>query len=199
MFGLVEFYASDLESDDGDLVTSGLSPGWEWGNPGAPVGAHSGQRVWGTVLAGDYEDDALWCLELQKVRVPKLNPRLTFWHWYDIEQDWDGANLKLTTDGGQNYDLLTPSDGYPSSSVGVFDQPGYSGSSGGWIQASFDLGPYAGRVVNIRFSFGSDGSVSGPGWYIDDVAIVGSLVSLHHFGLEELDKPSLQASMRFGP
>jgi hypothetical protein len=41
----------------------------------------------------------------------------------------------------------------------------------GWQPYVADLTPYAGQTVLIRFSFNSDGSVTYPGPYIDDVVV----------------------------
>ncbi|MCD4650291.1 MAG: T9SS type A sorting domain-containing protein, partial [Candidatus Cloacimonetes bacterium] len=40
-----------------------------------------------------------------------------------------------------------------------------------WQIAEFNIDYWAGNTANIRFVFGSDGSVAGAGWFIDDVCI----------------------------
>ncbi|MEE8599353.1 MAG: S8 family serine peptidase, partial [Dehalococcoidales bacterium] len=45
-------------------------------------------------------------------------------------------------------------------------------SSGAWLSAFVDLGPYDGNgTVYIRFRFTSDGNIVDDGWYIDDVSV----------------------------
>ncbi|MDZ4182854.1 MAG: FlgD immunoglobulin-like domain containing protein, partial [Candidatus Cloacimonadaceae bacterium] len=46
----------------------------------------------------------------------------------------------------------------------------------GWTPAEFDLSSYSG-TAKFRFLFGSDGYVTGEGWYIDDVRIESDPVS----------------------
>ncbi len=158
-------YESDFEADDGGLSAGG---GWEWGTPsgsGNP-GAHSGSRVWATSLSGNYSSNADWSLELA-VTVPQENPFLTFWHWYEMESGYDGGQVRISTDGGSNWTVISPDGGYPDSSLG------YSGSSGDWTEARFDLGAYAGQSVLLQWRLTSDGSVQRLGWYVDDITVAG--------------------------
>jgi bacillopeptidase F (M6 metalloprotease family) len=47
----------------------------------------------------------------------------------------------------------------------------FTGSSGGFIRSRFDLTAFAGSDVWIRFRMGTDSSVAGNGWWIDDVVM----------------------------
>ncbi len=171
---LMVFAEEDFELGPGDLTASGSpAPGWQWGVPAAGIGAHSGARVWATALSADYPDDADWRLESSPIALPPHAARLTFWHRYDIESSWDGGNLQISTDGGTNFTPLTPEQGYPDDSVSALGGPGYSGSSGGWVQAAFDLSAYGGQSVVLRWAFASDGSQTEPGWFIDDLQLTG--------------------------
>jgi len=168
-------FATDLEASNGGLVASPAN-GWQWGTPsGSSPAAHSGSKLWGTTLSGSYASSAQWYLDLTAT-VPASSPRLTFWHWYQFEsgsQDWDGGNLKVSTNGGSTWTVLTPEGGYPSSSITALGQAGYAGSSGGWVEATFDLAAHAGQSVTLRWHFGSDSSVTDLGWYVDDITLAG--------------------------
>ena len=167
-------FTDDLEADDGGLVST---LGWQWGQPsgnGNP-GAHSGSKVWGTVLSGPYQDGANWVLDLDGITVGGSGSELRFWHWYDIEQgssDWDGGNLGVRASGSGSYQVLQPVAGYPSNNVIALGQPGYTGSSDGWTEAVFDLSAWSGQMVDLRWHFASDSSVHELGWYVDDISIV---------------------------
>jgi len=97
----------------------------------------------------------------------------TFWHWYQFETGWDGGNLKISTDGGTTFTLITPVGGYPgtlSSNPYMTGQPGYTGTGETiWAQAVFDLTAYEGMTVIILWETASDSSIQYAGWYIDDV------------------------------
>tara|TARA_B110000116_G_scaffold40566_1_gene32953 strand:- start:983 stop:3889 length:2907 start_codon:yes stop_codon:yes gene_type:complete len=104
------------------------------------------------------------------------NEELSFYHYYDTESEtagYDGGNVQISTNNGEDWDVIYPDGGYPSNSVSGLDtEPGYHGNSGGWVQASFDLSNFSGEDVKFRFRFGSDGSTDTyEGWYFDDVEI----------------------------
>ena len=111
------------------------------------------------------------------------NEELSFYHYYDTESEtagYDGGNVQISTNNGEDWEVIYPDGGYPSNSVSGLDtEPGYHGNSGGWVQASFDLSNFSGEDVKFRFRFGSDGSTDAyEGWYFDDVEI-GNGASTH--------------------
>ena len=101
---------------------------------------------------------------------------LSFQHYYDTESStyaYDGGNVQISTDDGENWEIIYPDGGYPADSVtGLDSEPGYYGNSDGWVQASFDLSNFSGEDVRFRFRFGSDSVVDTyEGWYFDDVQL----------------------------
>ncbi|SVB81582.1 uncharacterized protein METZ01_LOCUS234436, partial [marine metagenome] len=95
---------------------------------------------------------------------------------------YDGGNVQISTNDGESWEVIAPSGGYPADSVtGLDGEPGYYGDSGGWVQATFDLGNFSGEDVRFRFRFGADSVVDNyEGWYFDDVELTdtgGSLLS----------------------
>jgi hypothetical protein len=100
---------------------------------------------------------------------------LTYWTWYDIEEDWDYLYLVASVDGVHWEMLQTPS-GTSSDPIGNNYGWGYTGASGGgsrstWIQERVDLSRYAGRSVQVRFEYITDASVTGEGFLLDDIAV----------------------------
>ena len=178
-FEIVDFYTWDFEADDGGFGATG--PDWEWGSPTTgPGAAHSGVNVWATQLGGYYSSSSNSKLDLPEVVVPDGSAfaALTVWQWYYIETNYDGGNVKISTDGGSSWTILTPDIGYngtaKSYTAGIPNEPCFTGYDDDvWHQATFDLTPYKGMPVIIRFHFGSDSSVNRYGWYIDDVSIMG--------------------------
>ncbi|MFD1020629.1 immune inhibitor A domain-containing protein [Thalassobacillus hwangdonensis] len=86
--------------------------------------------------------------------------------WYDIEKDWDYAYVTVDGDPIAS-DITTNEDPYD-----VNDGNGITGSSNGWIDASFDLSAYAGQEVEVAIEYVTDGAVSNPGLYADDISVV---------------------------
>ena len=110
-------------------------------------------------------------------------PTLSYAARWNIESDWDGVVVEISTDGGANWADLPPSGGYP----GSFSQTGnppinacaypasqgaYSGSSGGVFQTkTSSLAAYAGQTVQIRWRFSSDPGSEELGFFLDAVEI----------------------------
>ncbi|MCU0224355.1 MAG: thrombospondin type 3 repeat-containing protein [Acidobacteria bacterium] len=149
----------DFDAEDGGFTHSGAADPWEWGKPrSGPNGAHSGTRCWATRLDGDYPANVSASLVSAPVRLPRRSrPQLSIWHWFRSEYWSDRGRIQVSSDGGASWDPLDEFTGY----------------LGGYALASYDLTPYAGREVLVRFVMSSDGSVQYAGWYIDDFAIRG--------------------------
>lgn len=171
----------DFEENNGGFTTT---PGdWEWGVPtSGPGNAHSGRKVWATRLARNYSDNSNSRLETPVINLAGYSKALlTFWHWYENETSssmWDGGNVKISVNNGP-FELMTPLDGYD----GIIDefnpvlggQPAFGGpkeSGNFWHQETFDLTPFLGSDIKIRFHFGSDNNTTLAGWYIDDVELL---------------------------
>ncbi|MCX7757298.1 MAG: T9SS type A sorting domain-containing protein, partial [candidate division WOR-3 bacterium] len=177
----VEIYLEDFEVWNGNFEPMPTSGGWAWGVPtSGPGSAHSGSKLWATVLNGNYTNNANWTLTSPTLTATTGSPELRFWHWYQFEGTttlYDGGNVKISTDGGVTWTVVTPVGGYTgtasSSAAGVGGQPVYGGSSNGWVEAVFVLPVNAGQQFKLRWHFGSDGSVVYAGWYIDDVTGIG--------------------------
>jgi hypothetical protein len=170
-------YYQDFEADDGQFVGDN---DWLWGpitNPSGPT-AHSGVNVWATGLNGRYTIGPLLSTLITPPFGLGSNAILTFWHWYSTESTFDGGNVKVSTDDGATWTLITPNEGYDGVLSTTFGNPiggeeAFYGASGGWVQATFDLSAFSGTSAIIKFDFGSDSSVDGIGWFVDDFTIIG--------------------------
>jgi bacillopeptidase F len=108
---------------------------------------------------------------------------LRFWHDYDAEpgetpaEAYDGALVELSVNNGATWTQIAPVGGYPAVILPGSNHPlpagtpVWSGSSGGFVQADFDLAAYAGQLARVRWRFASDGFVELGGWYVDDVTL----------------------------
>jgi len=165
---------NDFENDNGDFSSNNPS-GWQWGEPTAGgINAYSGVNVWGTVLDGEYENYADWTLQSSSFTVPSSG-MFTFYHYHDFEGGYslyDGGNVKISTDGGSTFNLITPESGYDGNIVALDNEQGFSGTLDNWEQVEFDLTNYAGETAIIMWHFGSDSYVNSYyGWYIDNVLV----------------------------
>lgn len=203
-----EGYFSDFEYDNGGLTASG--PGWEWGTD-VNFNAYSGDKMWGTILNGDYENGARYILDLPAADIEE-DWILSFYHRYECQIYYsgyalDGGNVKISTDGGNEFSVLdniyfddaddvwTSEDDYFGTIMEYLGNPmegelAFSGNSEGWKRVSFDLSDYAGENGIIRFDFASDPSnTTYTGWYIDQLYL-GDKSVIMDIDEEETDIPS---------
>jgi len=161
--------------------TSGL-PVWEFGTatgvPGTDCYGDPVGDVLGTVLTGEYPNDSGERAILgPAITVTENCYLLELCHFYDIETSYDGGNVEVVVDGA--YVVIDPMGGYPddelSDSVNYYawcvdTQPGFTGHDPvGFVKDCFDLSQFMGATVQIAVKFGSDSSVTYPGWYISSV------------------------------
>jgi hypothetical protein len=153
---------------------------WEWGTPTnvGPTACYGGECA-GVVMSGEYSNSNTYdvcALDSPSIDLTMATaPVLTFYQYVDTETSFDGGHMEVSNDGGATWTLMDNSvvdPDYYDSSVGT--TWAYSGhySSDGWHQVSVDLSAYAGEVIQVRFAFYSDGSVTYPGWYIDELIIL---------------------------
>lgn len=114
--------------------------------------------------------------------LPTYRLEISFRHKRGIESSWDGGVMEISVNGAPFVDVLDPSVG------GVFN-------SGAYNTASVIAGPLAGRkawsgtsasfesvsvdfpsipdnsTIQFRFMVGTDASVGGPGWFIDEIEL----------------------------
>ncbi len=82
------------------------------------------------------------------------NPALLFWHKYELETDFDYASVEISSDGN-NWDTLFEI-------TGIWRE---------WKKEQVDLSDYKQANILIRFRLISDKTITGDGWYIDDIRI----------------------------
>jgi hypothetical protein len=177
--------------DPSDLVPvpcgdNGMLPTWMWGVPVIipPPPDPYGPNVWGTIIGGDYSNETGEGLISPPILVEiGVNDLIELVHYVDIETSYDGGNV-LVIDEAQNETILIPIGGYPDDEISdspnyyawcVDGEPGFTGHENVWTYACADLSPWAGQLIQIRHDFGSDSSVTYPGWYLAGV-VFGSSV-----------------------
>ena len=110
---------------------------------------------------------------------------LTYWTWYDLEEDFDYVYLEASTDGEHWQILNTPSGtgkdpngsnygwGYTGISAGSPSPPFRGEPEGGpeWIQEDVDISKFAGQKVQLRFEYITDAAINGEGFLLDNVVI----------------------------
>lgn len=152
-----------------------------------PAGHTGGETLYSG--EGDNFDRSI----VREVSVPSTGATLTFDTLYDTEWSWDYGFVQISADGGETWTSLsnanTTADSDPGADPRIKAQlPGFTGASGveaepqdpgsaQWVTESFDLNTYAGQDVLLGFRYMTDAFVAYPGWWIDNVAVGGDVVS----------------------
>lgn len=183
-------YFQDFENGAGGWAASaGGSSGWTLGTPNKPIinSAYSGTKSWVTgTVTGNYGNNfnayvQSPCFDFSGVTSPILAMKV----WWESEFSWDGANLKVSTDGGATFQLMggyqDPINWYTDNTINSLpggSQLGWTGlqatgnGSNTWKTVQHRLTGMGGQPsVIIRIYFGSDNSSNFDGFAFDDVAI----------------------------
>jgi subtilisin-like proprotein convertase family protein len=158
----------DFETDPGWDIEGD----WAFGQPtgggthnGDPVSGYTGNNVYGYNLAGDYTDNmpeydltttAIDCSDMTEVEV-------RFWRWLGVESaSYDHAEFQVSNNG--------------SNWTTIWEHSGSSIGDTAWIAQAFDISAVADNqpTVYLKWVMGTtDGSVTYPGWNVDDVELWG--------------------------
>jgi subtilisin family serine protease len=194
------FYVAAIESVHSDDMESG-APGYthyagsgfgdQWHLSTQRNSTPGGGTSWkcGDAGAADY-DNLLDAQLVTPVFDLAIDSYLEYWQWIDAEASgsfpgmaYDGGRVEISVNSG-TWEQIFPVGGYsyqvrPGGTPGPFaaDTWFFSGSAD-WQQIRFELGAYEG-TAQLRFRFGSDGGSGGEGWYVDDVAVNGFVITLH--------------------
>jgi immune inhibitor A len=98
---------------------------------------------------------------------------LSYWTWYDLEEDYDYVFLEVSSNGKDWRIIRTPSSTSENPSGNSYGW-GYNGSSGGngsWIREQVDLSSFAGELIQLRFEYITDAAVHGEGLLLDAMEI----------------------------
>ncbi len=80
---------------------------------------------------------------------------VTFWCWYDLEDDYDVAVAEVSENGKEWFNL---------------DTTRFTGQSSGWVRRAYSLANWVGKSVYIRFRGMSDTNTLEIGFWVDDIS-----------------------------
>ncbi len=171
---------------------------WWFNNANAATVSLEGDKFSGTLPhSGTYEwysgaDSWAWRSFYQTFNVPAGGAYLSFYTFFDIEQDWDygyvevydratGQWSTLPAVGGQTVSDLahpqdnpnTPAGREPADYAAAGRWNAFTGASGGWKQVSMDLSPFAGHAIDLYFTTWQDGAFTLQMMYVDDISLTG--------------------------
>ncbi|WP_044245303.1 choice-of-anchor J domain-containing protein [Chondromyces apiculatus] len=156
-----------------------LAGDWECGTPSSvgPAKAYSGSVCIATQIDANYSVNQTYTTSYAQFPpislVGATAPVLSFQTYINTEgSTYDGVNLKVSTDGGTTWTVLSTVT--PAYNLTIDSQSAWGGpalTTNTWATFSANLSAYVGQNVLLRFSFRSNASVQAPGVYVDDVVV----------------------------
>jgi hypothetical protein len=140
----------------------------------------SGTNSW---FVANAEESSDYYLEHSYDLAGTVLPILSFSHFINSENTWDGGVVEVREEGGSWIDAasLFTQNGYtkqiqenPQSAIS--GRASFTGNSTRYIESIIDLSNYVEKVVEVRFRFATDGAQGGAGWFIDDVKLVDAVL-----------------------
>jgi len=177
-------YCTDFEDGQGYFEPLPGNFSWEYGEPVLyPPGTFSPTHCWGIYLDldihGVWNDELLATTESWHIRGE--DAFFGYYHTYNYQYLFNGYNVRISTDDGLTWSLITPSNTeYPNIVMALDEEEGFSGENesgyGNWDYVEFDLSQYVDHYVRIAFrNATTEQYFFFPGAAIDDFCIsVGS-------------------------
>ncbi|MFH9431263.1 immune inhibitor A domain-containing protein [Streptomyces sp. NPDC017615] len=106
--------------------------------------------------------------------------------WYDIEAGYDYLYAEVSTDGANWTALDGTVDGQPIPRDGS-DKPALTGTLDGYKKLSYSLDAYAGKKIQLRFRYQTDGGVALKGFAADEITVTADGTPLFSDNAESAD------------
>lgn len=140
----------------------------------ADVQAHSGDYAWFSNRGDELDTRLTRAFDLREL-APGTPVMMDAAMWWDIEDDYDYGYVLVSQDGRKWTPVIgdhTDADAAGDNAFG----PAYTAQSGvgdrsTWVIEQFDLSPWAGEEIYVRFEYVTDDAVNLDGWFVDDIRI----------------------------
>jgi immune inhibitor A len=118
---------------------------------------------------GDNLDNTM----IRSVTVPPAPSTLQMALSYDIELGWDYAYVAVSADNGATWTNLAGNVTTNTNPNGQNFGNGITGTTAGWVAATFDVSAFAGQNVLLALRYWTDGFVQGKGLLADQIVLGG--------------------------
>lgn len=122
---------------------------------------------------------------------------LNFWAKWDIEPQYDYAQVSLSVNGAAYFPLCGKFSG-TGTQFQDEGNPVYDGNQKDWVEEIIDITPFVNQDdhISIRFSMVSDGYLQEDGFYFDDVRI---FLTANNTGVTKIPEPETKWSLSPNP
>lgn len=147
------------------------------------VAPAEGSSQWWSNMGDDLKNTLTRSVDL----TGKSSAALSLKGWWDIEAEYDYLYTEASTDGGATWTPLAGTADGAALPVDASGSPSLTGVSGAWKSLNFPLDAYAGKKIDLRFRYQTDGGAGGKGFTADAVNITADGATLFTDGAEDGD------------
>ncbi|MEU9090120.1 immune inhibitor A domain-containing protein [Streptomyces sp. NPDC048428] len=91
--------------------------------------------------------------------------------WWDIEADYDYLYTEVSDNGGTSWTAIDGTADGKAIPRDASDKPALTDVSGAYKKLSYSLDAYAGKKIDIRFRYATDGGAGGIGFAADTISV----------------------------
>ncbi|MDO0914573.1 immune inhibitor A [Streptomyces sp. DT2A-34] len=112
---------------------------------------------------------------------------LTLDGWYDIEAEYDYLYTEVSTDGGANWTAVDGTVDGAAIPRDASNKPALTGTVDAYKKLVFPLDAYAGKKIDLRFRYQTDGGVAQKGFAADEITVTADGTALFSDNAETAD------------
>ncbi len=117
----------------------------------------------------------------------KSSAALTLDGWYDIEAEYDYLYTEVSTDGGANWTAIDGTVDGAAIPKDASGKPALTGTVDAYKKLVFPLDAYAGKKIDVRFRYQTDGGVAQKGFAADEITVTADGTALFSDNAESAD------------
>ncbi|MEV6652307.1 immune inhibitor A domain-containing protein [Streptomyces sp. NPDC051219] len=126
-----------------------------------------GSKQWWSNMGDDLKNTLTRSVDL----TGKSKASLELQGWYDIEAEYDYLYTEVSTDGGANWTAVDGTADGKALPRDAADNPALTDVSGAWKKLVYPLDAYAGKKIDVRFRYQTDGGAGGKGFTADAITV----------------------------
>ncbi|MGW1812671.1 immune inhibitor A domain-containing protein [Streptomyces sp. NPDC002125] len=139
-----------------------------------------GSKQWWSDMGDDLSNTLTRSLDL----TGKTSASLDLSGWYDIEADYDYLYTEVSENGGSSWTALDGTADGKAIPRDASDKPALTDVSGAYKKLVFPLDAYAGKKIDLRFRYQTDGGAGGKGFAADAITVTANGAALFTDGAE---------------
>ncbi|MET9519328.1 immune inhibitor A domain-containing protein [Streptomyces sp. NPDC002994] len=126
-----------------------------------------GSKQWWSGMGDDLKNTLTRSVDL----TGKAKAELSLQGWWDIEAEYDWLYAEVSADAGKTWTVVDGTADGKALARDAAGNPGLTGVGGAYKKLAFPLDAYAGKKVDLRFRYQTDGGAGGKGFAADAITV----------------------------